>query len=71
MRTKQVVDYPQGHICLEDKVAMMQRIQQMQIASKQNNLDQYGGPDYSALLKVLVESSSKEVQGLDAILHQE
>jgi len=67
MRTKQVIDYPAGYLCLEDKISMMQRVQQMQLIAKEKNLDAYPAPDYTKLQGTLAESCISEITALDKI----
>jgi len=65
------IDFPDGYILLEDKIAMIQRLHNMRVEAKKENLDVYSSPDYDKLQKALVDSCVKEVQGLDAIFYQE
>ena len=71
MKAKTIPDYPAGYLTLEDKINMMLRLQTMQIAAKQNQLDQYGSPDYTQVIKDLGISCSKEVKALDKIVFEE
>ena len=65
------IEFPTGYMLLEDKIAMIQRLHNMRVEAKKENLDAYDGLDYYKLQKVLIDSCVKEVQGLDAILYQE
>ena len=65
------IEFPAGYMLLEDKIAMVQRLHNMRVEAKKENLDDYDGLDYYKLQKALIDSCVKEVQGLDAILYQE
>ncbi|EKD22457.1 MAG: hypothetical protein ACD_86C00003G0020 [uncultured bacterium] len=71
MKTKTVtsVDFPSNYVNLEDKVALMQRVQILQMTDKENNLSPYSSPEYSDLLKELVKSCIAEVRETEKLLH--
>lgn len=62
IKTVEVVEYPRGWLCLEDKVAMMQKIQQMQLLAKEENLGSYPSPKYSELLEALTVEAIADVK---------
>lgn len=66
--TKTVWDVPPGFLCLEDKITMLCKLQDMQIRDKQNSLSSYGGPDYSSLMKKLAEACEAELEAQSRFL---
>jgi hypothetical protein len=58
------LDVPRGHLYVEDKITMMQRVQAMQLCNKQNNLSAYSGADFDKLLKELADDCVLELIAL-------
>lgn len=53
---------PRGYLYLEDKVIMMQRIQEMHYREKKESLAAYGrGAEYDKMMKALSESILDEL----------
>ena len=60
--TKVVYNMPPGMLGVEDSVAMMRDVQRLALENKANNLSQYGGPDYDAILKALGSSITMQLE---------
>jgi len=67
-KTTTTLDAPQGYLYTEGLIAQMEKIQQMQLVSKQHSLTQYGGPDFDALLKVMAKQVETEITSMQTFM---
>lgn len=64
MKTKQVIDTPAGYTFSEDKIAMIQRLSEIQIREKESGTESYN-KRYNEAIGALLDSVIKETKELD------